>query len=147
MTKCCVHATPSFASGHQMCERRSHRTFAPPLHLALPRARLHPRRFLRHQPMTRTGSSVGTGCRAESAQMRLAFMKCRSIAALRAAFVSALLASPAAAQESVLLRLHPRVGDTLHTLLEQQTEVTMPAASAAFVSRSTTTSVTIHSQT
>ncbi len=60
---------------------------------------------------------------------------------LRATLV--LCASTAGAQEPVLLRLHPRVGDTLHTLLEQQTDVSMPAA----VGRSTSTSVAIHSQT
>ncbi len=53
------------------------------------------------------------------------------------------LAGSSRAQE-VLLRLHPRVGDTLHTLLEQQTEVSMPSAAP---SRATVTSMSIHSQT
>jgi hypothetical protein len=48
------------------------------------------------------------------------------------------------AQESVLLRLHPKVGDTLRTVLEQQTEVTMPAVNA---NRMAVTTVAIHSQT
>jgi hypothetical protein len=53
------------------------------------------------------------------------------------------MANVAEAQDAVLLRLHPRLGDTLHTFLEQQTEVSMPAAAG----KSTTTSVSIHSQT
>ena len=59
------------------------------------------------------------------------------------------LAGTASAQETtaVTLRLHPRVGDTLHTTLEQQTEVTavMPGNAAAST-RSVTTSVVIHSR-
>jgi hypothetical protein len=53
------------------------------------------------------------------------------------------MARVAEAQEPVLLRLHPRLGDTLHTLLEQQTEVSMPEAAG----KSSVTSVAIHSQT
>ena len=34
--------------------------------------------------------------------------------------------SPVAAQGSVMLRLHPRIGDTLRTVLEQTTEVSVP---------------------
>jgi hypothetical protein len=78
--------------------------------------------------MTRTGSSV----RASTSSV--------------SALVIALLASGAHAQ-GVLLRVHPRVGDTLHTRLEQQTEVstTMPGASGR--SKSVTTSVTLNSRT
>ncbi len=47
------------------------------------------------------------------------------------------------AQEPVWLRLHPHVGDTLRTVLEQQAEVTMPASAG----RSTVTTVSIHSET
>ncbi|MEP6999370.1 MAG: DUF6263 family protein [bacterium] len=48
----------------------------------------------------------------------------------------------------VVLRLHPRVGDTLHTWLDQQTEVsTMVQGNTAAPSRSVTTSVAIHSRT
>jgi len=70
---------------------------------------------------------------------------------MRAAVVFVLLGLGrlASAQEAqVLLRLHPRVGDTLHTWLEQQTEVSgsMPGGAANAV-RSVTTSVAIHSRT
>jgi hypothetical protein len=83
-------------------------------------------------------------CRPEAQPKRLYFMTCTSFGALRTTIAAMLLAGPLSAQESVLLRLHPKVGDTLHTFLEQQTEVSMPAATAP---KSTTTSVTIHSQT
>ncbi|NUP71971.1 MAG: hypothetical protein HOQ16_12205 [Gemmatimonadaceae bacterium] len=56
------------------------------------------------------------------------------------------LAAQASAQ-GVLLRVHPHVGDTLHTRLEQQTEVsTVPAAGARGV-KSVTTSVVLNSRT
>ena len=68
---------------------------------------------------------------------------------MRAAVVFVLVgcAQFASAQE-VVLRLHPQVGDTLHTWLEQQTEVSgiMPGA-AASAAKSVTTSVAIHSRT
>ncbi|MEO8622696.1 MAG: DUF6263 family protein [bacterium] len=55
----------------------------------------------------------------------------------------------ASAQDTspVLLRLHPRVGDTLHTWLDQQTEVSAMMGNAAAPPRSVTTSVAIHSRT
>ena len=57
--------------------------------------------------------------------------------------------SAALAQVSspIVLRLHPSVGDTMHTLLEQQTEVTatMPGNSVA-PPRSVTTTMAIHSR-
>lgn len=60
------------------------------------------------------------------------------------------IAAVASAQDTspVTLRLHPRVGDTLHTWLEQQTEVsaTLPRNAAA-PPRMVTTSVAIHSRT
>src|SRR6478736_3940327 len=68
---------------------------------------------------------------------------------MRAALVFVLVsfARLASAQE-VVLRLHPQVGDTLHTWLEQQTEVsgTVPGA-AASAARSVITSIAIHSRT
>ena len=72
-------------------------------------------------------------------------------AVLRIALVALLtVAAAASAQdaEPVTLRLHPRVGDTLRTLLEQQTEVsaTMPGNSGA-PTRVVTTSVAIYSRT
>ena len=50
--------------------------------------------------------------------------------------------------QGVLLRVHPRVGDTLHTRLEQQTEVrtTMPGL-AGRAAKAVTTSVTLHART
>jgi hypothetical protein len=56
--------------------------------------------------------------------------------------------APAQESAAVLLRLHPRVGDTLHTWLEQQTDVSasMPG-NALGAARSVTTSVAIHSRT
>ena len=69
------------------------------------------------------------------------------VVSLFALFAVAAIAS-AQNTSPVMLRLHPRVGDTLHTLLEQQTEVsaTMPGNSAAR-SRVVTTSVAIYSRT
>ena len=61
-----------------------------------------------------------------------------------------LCASSASAQavSSVVLRLHPAVGDTLHTLLEQQTEVTATTpGNAVAPTRSVTTSMAIRSRT
>ena len=60
------------------------------------------------------------------------------------------VAAPASAQESsgTLLQLHPRFGDTLRTLLEQQTEVSMMAPGNSMVpAKSVTTSLAIHSRT
>jgi hypothetical protein len=66
---------------------------------------------------------------------------------------AALLAPAARAQraeaaEGILLRIHPRVGDTLHTRLEQQTEVSavVPGAGGP-KTKSVTTSVALHSRT
>ena len=71
---------------------------------------------------------------------------------MRAVRLLALLcaASSASAQEgsATLLQLHPRFGDTLRTLLEQHTEVSMMApGSSGSPSKSMTTSLTIHSRT
>ncbi|MDB4891339.1 MAG: hypothetical protein JWL61_3194 [Gemmatimonadetes bacterium] len=67
---------------------------------------------------------------------------------MRSAVVFALvgLARISHAQESaqVMLRLHPHVGDTLHTWLEQQTDV---SAVMSGVTRSVTTSIAVHSRT
>ena len=61
-------------------------------------------------------------------------------------FVFVIFARISYAQEAaqVVLRLHPRVGDTLHTWLEQQTEVSAVMSGAT---RSVTTSIAIHSRT
>lgn len=69
---------------------------------------------------------------------------------LFAVFAVTTVAAVAWAQDTsrVTLRLHPRVGDTLHTLLEQQTEVSATTpGNAAAPSRVVTTSVAIHSRT
>ncbi|HET9011222.1 MAG TPA: DUF6263 family protein [Gemmatimonadaceae bacterium] len=60
----------------------------------------------------------------------------------------AILCVPAVHAQGVLLRVHPHVGDTLHTRLEQQTEVstTMPGSNGRAV-KSVTTSVTLNSRT
>lgn len=67
---------------------------------------------------------------------------------MRAAVVFLLVtvARIASAQDAaqVVLRLHPRVGDTLHTWLEQQTEV---SSLSSGVARSVTTSAAIYSRT
>lgn len=59
------------------------------------------------------------------------------------------LATPAARAQGITLRLHPRVGDTLHTRLEQQTEVsaTLRGGGTAPTTRSVTTSISLHSRT
>lgn len=52
------------------------------------------------------------------------------------------------AGQGILLRIHPRVGDTLHTRLDQQTEVStvVPGANGP-TTKSVTTSVTLNSRT
>jgi hypothetical protein len=52
------------------------------------------------------------------------------------------------AAQGILLRVHPRVGDTLHTRLDQQTEVSgvVPGPSGP-TTKSVTTSVRLHSRT
>jgi hypothetical protein len=60
-----------------------------------------------------------------------------------------LLAPTASAQradveEGIVLRIHPRVGDTLHTRLDQQTEVSAVVAGAT---KSVTTAVTLKART
>lgn len=64
---------------------------------------------------------------------------------MTAAFLFPFASAPA---QGVLLRVHPRVGDTLYTRLEQQTEVrtTIPGFTGR-AAKSVTTSVTLHSRT
>jgi len=64
-----------------------------------------------------------------------------------AALATAMVA-PSANAQGVLLRVHPRVGDTLHTRLEQQTEMsaTVPAA-AGQTTKKVVSSVTLDSRT
>lgn len=60
------------------------------------------------------------------------------------------LVAPAARAQAILLRLHPRVGDTLHTRLDQQTEVSATLRGTnggAPATKSVTTSITLHSRT
>ncbi len=71
---------------------------------------------------------------------------------VRSAITLALLVLPiglrAQVPAAVELRLRPRVGDTLHTSLEQQTEVSASTTGAALAPlRSVTTSVAVHSRT
>jgi hypothetical protein len=62
------------------------------------------------------------------------------------AFWTAIAAPQAGAQ--ILLRLHPRTGDTLHTRLEQQTEVSAVMRGAnGPTTKSFTTSMVLHSRT
>jgi hypothetical protein len=76
---------------------------------------------------------------------------CRRVGLL--ALGAALLAPAAHAQradpgEGIQLRIHPRVGDTLHTRLDQQTEVSAVVAGAGGrKTKSVTTSVALHSRT
>ena len=67
--------------------------------------------------------------------------------ALAVVLCAAVPLTSAHAQE-ILLRVHPRVGDTLHTRLEQQTEIsaTVPG-SPGRAAKSVTTSVTLNSRT
>jgi hypothetical protein len=54
----------------------------------------------------------------------------------------------AQAAAPIVLRLHPSVGDTMRTLLEQQTEMTMTTpGNAAVPSKSVTTTMAVHSRT
>jgi hypothetical protein len=52
----------------------------------------------------------------------------------------------AASVDGIVLRLHPRVGDTLHTRLEQVTEITSPRSGGA-TPKPMTTSVTVLART
>jgi hypothetical protein len=54
---------------------------------------------------------------------------------------------PAQSESAVTLRLHPRVGDTLRTSLDQQMEVSATMAGGTSPMRTVTTSVVIHSRT
>ncbi|CAN5785502.1 hypothetical protein BH11GEM1_BH11GEM1_03190 [soil metagenome] len=67
-------------------------------------------------------------------------------AALLLALVSATSVASAQSSPPVLLRLRPHAGDTLHSWLEQRTEVTTGSATPAAASRGVTTSVSIHSR-
>lgn len=60
--------------------------------------------------------------------------------------VLALVAAPPAAAQGVELRLNPRVGDTLHTRLEQQTEVT-GMRNGSTPMKTVTTTVVLNSRT
>jgi hypothetical protein len=83
-------------------------------------------------------------------------MAARSAPRMRGMLLVALLMPPALAWRAhaqrdggpVLLRVHPHVGDTLHTRLEQQTEVsTAGPAGAGRAPKSVTTSVVLNSRT
>ena len=85
--------------------------------------------------------------------MRVRVVRRCGALALRAWLASAasLVAAGAAGAQSasaggVVLRLHPRVGDTLHTRLEQLTEITTTRAGAA-ASKPMTTTVTVLART
>ena len=67
-------------------------------------------------------------------------------AALLLTFVAGSSIASAQAASPVLLRLQPHLGDTLHSWLEQRTEVTTGSAAVAGSSRGVTTSVSIHSR-
>jgi hypothetical protein len=61
---------------------------------------------------------------------------------------TSLIPLASALAQGVLLRVHPRVGDTLHTRLEQQTEVsTTVPGSGSRTTKSVTTSVTLNART
>ena len=57
------------------------------------------------------------------------------------------VAAQLAAAQGVLLRVHPRVGDTLHTRLEQQTEMSAGPGASSRAGKSVTTQVTLSSRT
>jgi hypothetical protein len=60
----------------------------------------------------------------------------------------AVAAAPALRAQEIVLRLHPRVGDTLHTRLDQQTEVSaVIGAPGRPTTRTVTTSVALSSRT
>ena len=61
--------------------------------------------------------------------------------------IGTVLAAPTAGAQGVLLRVHPRVGDTLHMRLEQRTEITASRpVSPGTPMKSVTTSVTLSSR-
>lgn len=72
----------------------------------------------------------------------------RPRAMLVAVAAAALLVAPGMSAQVILLRLHPHVGDTLHTRLEQRTEVSgTRAGSSGAVIKPVTTSVSLNSRT
>jgi hypothetical protein len=79
--------------------------------------------------------------------MRLARVLTLSGVGLSAPVQSMLAQTAAASREPVLLRLHPRVGDTLHTRLEQQTETSGAPGSGGAAQRPMTTSVVVSART
>jgi hypothetical protein len=84
--------------------------------------------------------------RIATSTSRQGTQRARSLALAVAGLIGAM--RPAAAQasrEGVLLRLHPHVGDTLHTRLEQLTEITVTRPGAT--PRPTATSVTVLART
>lgn len=68
-------------------------------------------------------------------------------AALLASYQTVQAQTAMSAGEPVLLRLHPRAGDTLHTRLEQQTEMSGGQAAGGAPQRPMTTSVTVAART
>jgi hypothetical protein len=67
--------------------------------------------------------------------------------ALSAPLEATLAQATASGREPVLLRLHPRVGDTLHTRLEQQTETSGSQGASSALPRPMTTSVVLSART
>src|SRR5712671_5561054 len=124
-----------------MCARHSPPTSA----LQWPRVQPHvPLRRLRFLPLR---STIRTGSRLMSVQPVRDDMSRRTLTLFA---VGAFLLAPAAraqraeAEEGIVLRIHPRVGDTLHTRLDQQTEVSAVVAGS---SKSVTTAVTLKART
>ena len=90
---------------------------------------MRPRRFLLRRPTIPTVSSV----------LRLLVLMLALLASGRSAFAQGIA--------PIVLRLHPLVGDTMHTLLEQQTEVTATTpGNAVAPPKSVTTTMAIHSR-
>ena len=102
----------------------------------------------------RTASDVAVRLNARvSPDRRSGFPCCARSHALSLVLASAALgglarvgAAQTAPAAGVVLRLHPRVGDTLHTRLEQVTEITSASASGA-ASKPMTTRVTVLART
>jgi hypothetical protein len=74
-------------------------------------------------------------------------LRCGALAAAGALATAAPALAQRAPEGGVALRLHPRVGDTLHTRLEQLTEITSARAGGGAAPKPMTTSVTVLART
>lgn len=78
---------------------------------------------------------------------RLVLVARVALACAAATGLARAVAAQTASAEGIVLRLHPRVGDTLHTRLEQVTEITSARSGGGAAPKPMTTSVTVLART